>query len=508
MNYDIQDINSNALYVLKVDEQGTFYTDFVEIDKQLLEKVDLEGFYKTIYEPPLNSTINGQYLHNRREVAVMEFYQKIYNNYRELFGLRNYCPGFALNGTSDFKFQGKTSLNYIRVLPYDVDSNSILMQKGEGVFQVHWADVKHYTDEFFESFFIEQAYKSCIEDTFIKAYSHRRVGFTTYQFTLNDILSVEVSTNFCYGSAVYFVVTLIYDGIKIIPYSRLVLYYFANTIQLIRHTREYNVDDGSWKMAFDFVRDACNELKFKGSESFIANYVISECQKLTELLPSYLITNKFKLSERNDGSIYYLQDNFKEITLDGYKLVLFRGEKVAGSVDFTDSIKKLNKILPTQKYLDCIYNCCVKIQPELEGAILELDEYLSNKKMQYQQEITISNCIKAELDDVCKITNELDGIEIEVRKKIYEEKKLLEGANSIVSQKIKELSDKEMLDKYPDYVIKKEEKKVLTEKRSKQLKLCSEINNDISKHTVIFNNITIFFEKISNHIISIDTSQV
>ena len=67
-------------------------------------------------------------------------------------------------------------------------------------------------------------------------------------------------------------------------------------------------------------------------------------------------------------------------------MTIFRGEKIAGAVQFVESINKLSEITPTQKYLDRITNCCNRVIPEIESAINKLDMEIANAEIPKEYE--------------------------------------------------------------------------------------------------------------------------
>ena len=72
------------------------------------------------------------------------------------------------------------------------------------------------------------------KDPSVLAYSHRRVGWASPDFNLNDDIKVVYLTNFGYGSASYFFLQIYYKGIGILPYSQWIHYRKACASDIIR----------------------------------------------------------------------------------------------------------------------------------------------------------------------------------------------------------------------------------------------------------------------------------
>lgn len=353
------DINEKAFYILKKTDEGKFVSEYFKIDDDLKMEIDLVGFIDKIK----NNSIE---IYDKIDTAN-KLLDKLFLEYNFLFSYREYCSRYALRSVNcEFKPV------YDRADIVNRADDSYFFKSGIELVHNptnHIYDFPSWINDFLNSYLIERGYKKFKLDQNNLIFSHRIVGWNEFEYRLNDELSVNVSTNFSYGSSSYFFVTLKYGAIQIIPYSRLVLYRFVNVKQFIRHTREYYCYDSSWKLAIDFVRDASNDYVENGDQSFIANYVVRECEKLISILPEYLRTNEFRLSEALDGTYFGSEEQFQTIKLEGYDLNVFRGEKMSGALSFIDSLRELEQIINSKVYVECIEKCAVEVLPELSSAI-------------------------------------------------------------------------------------------------------------------------------------------
>lgn len=457
MNNTIEDINEKALYILKLNEEGRFETGFFKINDDLINELEVEKLYKFIDTEYPTENEDALKLQEEKQEAVIELFKIIYEKYEYLYSHRSYCSRQALTSSyCEFK----------RILSPDDVKKTDSFERDELRISLPFVNTwaKNYINQFLYSYFLEQAYNECMAVPAIKVFSHRKVGWKGFEYKLNDIMSVDISTNFSFGSASYFVLTLIYDDILIIPYSRLVIYYFAKTSQLIRHTIECNVDDRSWSYALNFIKDACNELIDNGANSFIAKYMIVECEKLTEILPSFLEQNEFYLSD-NFRSYTGVEIKSNTHTLNNIDLMIFRGEKIAGAVNYTENIKKMNKLFPTDKYINTINECCKKIKPMLYDEIIKQDGVLIelNQKYNYLNEI-LEKCNEELVPIDVKIV-EFNKIKEEKRDQIFNSPVENKEGHYKYSTIIMDLVDEYMKANYVDYDITNEIKSKLDKHR-------------------------------------------
>lgn len=447
MDYTHNDINKKALYVLKEGNDGKFYTEYfpIQINDNLSNSI--KELQDNMHERTKDKNLTKQEIYNIKTQMILDYWDEIQKNHSYLLGYRNYCnniigsyvdsPGIS----KDFK---------MTFLPFSQEFNDVRIKKSETCFTM----IQYiFSDDFFKSYFIEEAYKECRSINNIRAYSHRRIGHTTCNFELNNIFSIRIKTNFGYGYANHFLVTLIYDGIQIIPYSRLVVYYKANYMELIRNTWDFYISDDSWELAFDMVRDACNNYQ-QGASNFINRYFVDELEKLTSKLQEYLNINEFEFSDNEYGYCIDRNEKTRMVQLDSFPLIILRGEKIAGAVSFVESIKKINKILPTQKYIDIIVDCCKKILPQLDGALNELNPIIEKLENIYKKECEELERLETKFkktESEMEIYNEPEKI---IRDEIYE---LTKEDKCIDHQKRTNLVVQEMEKKHPDWKKTKEE---------------------------------------------------
>lgn len=494
MSFSHNDINKKAVYILSIDGEGNFQSDYlpIQIDKNLSES--FQKLNLNFQENLANKNLTKLEIYNLNIQLSLEYWENIKKNHPYLLGYRNYCTYIS----SSYVSPPGISENFeMKFLPFSPDYSDYLRIK---INNENWTLLDSiFSAGFFDSYFIEQAYSECNKTSNIKAYSHRRIGWTTYHFELNNIFSIELKTNFGYGYANYFCVVLIFDGIQIIPYSRLIRYFKADFIQLIRNTWDFYITDDSWGLAFDKIRDACNSYNQEGKDSFVKQYFFDELEKFTKKLKDYLYESKFELSENQEGNwIGRNEEKNKTIELNGFELIVFRGEKVSGAVGFVESIKKINKFFPTQNYIEIIIECCQTVLPQLQNSIEDLVPIIGNLENMHQQECENLKKIKIELEKIKPIWENFKHIEKSMLEKLYEENKHKPDVTSIYSKKITELVSQQMIYDYPEM------EKILIEYTNfnkeieDSISLCAHYSSKIYTHKSYLSQISGFKENIES----------
>lgn len=126
---------------------------------------------------------------------------------------------------------------------------------------------------------LSETVKKIKEHDEIKLYSRDVVGFSTYTHKINDDITVELRTNFGFGSASYFNLAVKYKDIVILPYSYLVHYYYANMKSLMACTRAYRPLRENWEASIDFIADFVNQ-SIADPRKFVSEYVIKEVEEM------------------------------------------------------------------------------------------------------------------------------------------------------------------------------------------------------------------------------------
>lgn len=239
---------------------------------------------------------------------------------------------------------------------------------------------------FIDAYNFNQTYELIKRRENTKMLSTEDIGWTTYEYKVNDDVVITVHTNFGYGFASYFFLEMKYKGIQILPYTAYIYYYNANVVEIKRHTRQYSTSDrDSWNLALSFVVEAANLAK-NNSQEFINKWIFNEVKEMYEGLVNYMNNPDTELQNfiNNGNTILngfcriYAGDILTEDArwfnlLRNEMSIVFKAEKITGALSFLDKLKELNPYFPQiQTYIDGINNLNVSLSPEVETMMTKI----------------------------------------------------------------------------------------------------------------------------------------
>ena len=285
---------------------------------------------------------------------------------------------------------------------------------------------------------LEDLSNDLYKDSTVLAYSHRRVGWASPAFKLNDDIKVVYLTNFGYGSASYFFLQIYYKGIGILPYSQWIHYRKACASDIIRYTRRYHLDNQEWMKTMAFTADVYNDA-ISNPETFVQKNILNEVEEMVSGLEEILSANNYITQE----SFF----NTNSIRIFGDEMIQFKGEKISGALDFLDQLQTLAPITDkVGSYIQRIMNCNFAVVRELQDAI-------SNKKKILE---TILECIEKEQpkwDELSSKNDEYEKLRGEMYDAIAEEDAFWGKAwNTIKAER-----DTRFAKEHPEYEAFKEE---------------------------------------------------
>lgn len=208
------------------------------------------------------------------------------------------------------------------------------------------------------------------KDPSVLAYSHRRVGWASPAFNLNDDIKVVYLTNFGYGSASYFFLQIYYKGIGILPYSQWIHYRKACASDIIRYTRRYHLANEEWIKTMTFTADVYNDA-VGNPESFVQKNILNEVEEMVSGLECIQSSSSYRTQE----SFF----NPSNIVLSGDEMIRFKGEKISGALGFLDQLQTLAPITnKVGSYIQRIMNCNLSVVPELQKTISDKQSVLES----------------------------------------------------------------------------------------------------------------------------------
>ena len=334
---------------------------------------------------------------------------------------------------------------------------------------------------------IEKTYRKCFDDKQILTFSHRINGWSNPEYKLSENFTVELKTNFGYGSASYFYIKLKYKNIEITPFSEWIDYEIAKFSEIIRYTKSFayrilrgiyngkrvyqqKMENSNWQDAIDYTKTACN-VSLKDEVDFVRKYIIDECERMVAGLENIYSVSEFTFKGEHETDY--------KIDKAGHQLMEFRGEKISGALDFISKILEFDKIAEIKSFITRIENVNRKIQPllvvELKNIKLKLTDLngeMATLKPQYLKLVADNQSYirqKNELKKQMIISKELDW-------KFFDNEKL----------------NKAFLDKFPEFEDFEKEFTNVT----KNFNILTEQIQNFNK---LFENITTYNSKILKH---------
>lgn len=199
---------------------------------------------------------------------------------------------------------------------------------------------------------LSETVKKIKEHDEIKMYSRDVVGYSTYTHKINDDITVELRTNFGYGSAAYFNLAVKYKDIVILPYSYLVHYYYANMKSLMACTRAYRPLRESWESSINFIADFVNQ-SIADPRKFVGEYVIKEVEEMMKGLRAIMDNPaevQIRIKDATSSEVRlsvirpFNKDEFVMMESMADELTtLFKAEKITGALLFIESLTQLQE---------------------------------------------------------------------------------------------------------------------------------------------------------------------
>ena len=351
-------INEDFLCVMKYNSVlGKVELSYLRIEK-LLQKEFL--YFEQICQSELTS-LDGIIEHLSKDTGLPK-----------LVGHYSYCQDVAVPYQSVIVSKAEIIAEQIRthykILVLNAKNNPEKHNLSKSVREYKMYLINNYR-RWVKAYSIQATYELCNQDKSVLAYSHRLRGWSNPVYQLTKNFSVEIKTNFGYGSVSYFFSKLKFKNIDVTPFSEWVDYEHSNFSEIIRYTQRYYVNNKQWLDAMIFCQNACN-LSLSDEINFVKIYIIDECEKMILGLEDILSKENLQFKNR-DNKIYSFDKT-------GRLLLEFRGEKISGALDFISKILVLNSIFDVTNIIARIEAYNKFIQPILEKEILIIENELSS----------------------------------------------------------------------------------------------------------------------------------
>ena len=264
---------------------------------------------------------------------------------------------------------------------------------------------------------LEDLSNELYRDSSVLAYSHRRVGWASPAFNLNDDIKVVYLTNFGYECASYFFLQIYYKGVGILPYSHWVHYRKASASEIVRYTRRYHLENQEWMRTMTFTADVYNSA-VSDPASFVQKNILNEVEEMVSGLEMIYKANRYCAQE----SFF----NPCSIIIEGENLIRFKGEKISGALDFLDQLQTLAPITDmVGSYIRRIISCNLSVIPELIKAISGKQSILESILEKIEKE-------QPKWDELCSKNKKYEKMRSEMSDAIAEEAEFKEKSWSVI----------------------------------------------------------------------------
>lgn len=362
-------INEEVICILKhVENTNEVKVDYFEIEKDL--------------EPEFNGLLNLFEQNANTAKNIIEFI-KNHSKLKILFEPYDYCA--QLNRP----YQGLYSTTEVIESNYPSNFEEIKdFEKKEEAKQQEKDRLLNECKQRLHASYLKKAYDKCNQGREILAYSHRRVGWAAPKYSLNDSFSIELKTNFGYGSASYFYTKIKYKNLNIVPFSDWVNYKISNIYEIVQYSSKHRLNNESWQEAMEYVSEACN-VSLTDEKLFIQRYIVEQCDEMIRGLKNILTNNKFRLK----GHSFLNQERgYVDLELDEHNLTEFRGEKISGSLGLITLIEQFIHIIEIEKYIKEIENYNLEVKPliieeqeKVEKVLIKLNAEKNILELQYNK---------------------------------------------------------------------------------------------------------------------------
>ena len=237
-----------------------------------------------------------------------------------------------------------------------------------------------------------------------KMFSSELIGWTSYDYKINDDIVFQVRSNLGYGNSSYFYVNLRYKDIDILPFSDVVTYYHANMCEFIRYTRQYNPERENWNYALDFVVETSN-YAIKDESAFINKWIFNEIEEMMSGIerlafnPGKEFDNIIKkklntfglISVRNISS--YETSKYNIFATEA--VVAFQAEKITGALLLMEQIRKLSSVYEkAERVIDRIKEINLELLPRFKKAIPSIEVKIPPLQAELERLIEKENTLK------------------------------------------------------------------------------------------------------------------
>ena len=150
-------------------------------------------------------------------------------------------------------------------------------------------------NQYYDAVLLEHLYAHYDGNNDVIAYSHRKLGWTTFEIDLDSEseLGMVLKSNFGYGSSSYFMSLLRYKGINAINAPFLIFYSGVRKAEFAGYTYSYEIREESFCACFENAVELYYEYRKIGEGAFVDKYFRKALSDLSDLLAIVVQTETF-----------------------------------------------------------------------------------------------------------------------------------------------------------------------------------------------------------------------
>ena len=260
------------------------------------------------------------------------------------------------------------------------------------------------------------------KDSRNKMYSTENIGWTTFNYPISNNIVCLLKSNFGYGQSSYFFINITYKGIDILPYSEIIKYYYVNTAEFFRYTRQYKPARENWEVALDFVIETAN-LAIQDETAFFEKWISNEIKEMVTGLeiisqqPEKCLKNFFNNPQKEINLLYvknaHKYDKDEYLAFHDEILTIFKAEKISSALVLLDKLQLLASIhTMVLDAIDRIKKLNIALLTNLKECIARIDQEITKRQTILTSKIKERDILKEKwkthydkIDELCKNKN-------------------------------------------------------------------------------------------------------
>lgn len=195
--------------------------------------------------------------------------------------------------------------------------------------------------------------------------SHEEIGWSKWEYNLNDDIKITLNTNLGMGCTSYMTVDVSYKGIVLPSFSHFVKYFEADACILSSHTASYTPERENWVRILHFVVSICQAYKAKG-EKFYDEWAKDSLLTLKEGMTAICVHPEIIMAQMcnkpADVVGLFGVSGMSQADHDKYErypaemLMLFKATKTTQALDF---VTMLNRSKVVKSLINFNSTCCL-----------------------------------------------------------------------------------------------------------------------------------------------------